>query len=264
MLNKHVQHFEPTTHSLTLDRLIKICPACHEHLRYDYKKYRTVLSTMRTIRLGLKVYRCHTATCPLRGCRYRPELEGRFARPRTRFGFRLMTSIKRTGGSNSSIQRQLAHNKVVVSRRSVRNVLQSFQRLGDIPAEHSSTAYATLQKQTCVVLDIFDVHDIAFVIRDWISGLIISSVRHSLSIPRNGGPILHATLEEIVACVPVPVVAVIVDHEDLLKHTRKGKRLARTPFFVVPESNLFLDDSPTFFKDLSQSLESLVVGVGRR
>ena len=62
------------------------CPACGSRMWADYNNRRTVVTLQQTIRLTLRVRRCHHAGCPRYRKPYRPEAEGRYALPQHEFG----------------------------------------------------------------------------------------------------------------------------------------------------------------------------------
>ncbi|MBI1310821.1 hypothetical protein GC176_05895 [bacterium] len=67
--------------------------ACGSRLWTDYDNRRTVVTLGQSIRLTLKIRRCHNTACSRHLRPYRPEAEGRYALPQHEFGLDVIALV---------------------------------------------------------------------------------------------------------------------------------------------------------------------------
>src|SRR3989304_4232864 len=88
----------------TLKSLRSNCPACGQRMWADYDNYRTVVTLQKTIRLTLKIRRCHHAGCVRYLQPYRPEAEGGYALPQHEFGLDVIALVRDLPRTNNDLE----------------------------------------------------------------------------------------------------------------------------------------------------------------
>jgi hypothetical protein len=83
---------EPTI-TQDLSPLRSDCPHCGRLMWADYANRRTIATLVGLTRLNLTIRRCRNADCPAYRRPYRPEAEGRVARPRHAFGLDVVALV---------------------------------------------------------------------------------------------------------------------------------------------------------------------------
>lgn len=242
---------------LTIDRILRICPSCGESLSFDYSKPRTVITTEQILNLTLKVYRCHSNNCPLYKLRYRPEFEGRMARPKTKFTFMLMAALGFRRGSHSKTYRWLSQRHVPISLRSVQNVYQSLERFLKHQPELSGQIQKRLVRQRCVILDLFQIPRLALVLRDWISGTVFRVI--PMQVHAYPSRILTClNVNETIQRLPVPIVAIVCRSNDIWTDFLANGPQSTIPHFIASELSLFTTREALDVAGLSDSLRMIV------
>ena len=77
----------------TLTTLRKNCAECGQRMWSDYDNWRTITTLSGTVRLRLKVRRCHNEQCSRHLKPYRPESEGSYGLPQHEFGLDVIALI---------------------------------------------------------------------------------------------------------------------------------------------------------------------------
>src|SRR5262245_43140579 len=170
------------TSDTTLTALGTACPGCGATTNVDYYNRRTLTTLRGVSRFRLQVRRCHRPACALFLRPLRPQAEGRLALPRHEFGLDVvaLTGALRHAEHRSvpEIHQALRARGVVLSQRSVSNLLDRYDELCALTVADLDRLRPILVKQGKVVLAIDgpqpDVgHEVLWVIRDCISGEIL-------------------------------------------------------------------------------------------
>ncbi len=217
-----------STRTEVLECIEQTCPKCHSPMWMDYENRRTISTMTEVVRLRLKVRRCQQVDCPRYHKPYRPEGEGHWALPNHEFGLDVVAAIGnqryRTHSTVGEIHEYLSEKGVVISERSVTNLLDRYDELVAISLQESEKLNSQLQEQKQVILAIDGLqpdvgHEVLWVIRDCLSGEVIRAC-----------PLLSSTqddlanlLEEVNQMLPVPVTGLISDGQQSLR-----KAIAKT------------------------------------
>lgn len=194
----------------------------------DYENYRTITTMTEVVRLRLKVRRCQNEDCPRYHKPYRPECEGNWALPKHEFGLDVLAAIGnqryRLHGTVGEIHAYLREKGVVISERSVSNLLDRYDELVAISLQENAGIKAVLQEQGQVILAIDGLqpdmgHEVLWVIRDCLSGEVIGACP-LLSAAQDD---LACLLKEVKQMLPVPVTGLISDGQQSLR-----KAIAKT------------------------------------
>ena len=146
------------TRTEVLDCIEQKCPHCQTPMWIDYENYRTITTMTDVVRLKLKVRRCQNENCPGYHKPYRPECEGGWALPKHEFGLDVLAAIgyqryrhHRTVGE---IHAYLQAAGVVISERSVTNLLDRYDELVALSLQTNARIQEILKEQGHVILAI--------------------------------------------------------------------------------------------------------------
>lgn len=199
-----------------LDSLQRHCPACGGALWIDYENRRTVSLLTGNVRLRLKIRRCQNQACSRYHKPYRPEAEGCWALAEHEFGLDVMARIGelryRHQRTVSEIHQALQSLGLVISQRTVTNLLDRYDELVALHLQKSQRLQTLLQAQGQVILAIDGMqpdvgHEVLWLMRDCLSGEVLLA-RSLLSAECDE---LAVLLTEVKAALPVPVTAVVSD-----------------------------------------------------
>lgn len=205
-----------------LEGVQRVCAACGSALWVNYENYRTVTTLEGVVRLRLKIRRCQNQACSRYHKACRPEEEGRWALAGHEFGLDVMTRIGqlryRQHQTVSEIHQGLQAQGLVISERTVMNLLNRYDELVALHLSESQRLQTLLQGQGQVILAIDGMqpdvgHEVLWLIRDCLSGEILLA-RSLLSAAADE---LAALLTEVKAALPVPVTAVVSDGQQSIR-----------------------------------------------
>lgn len=192
------------------------CPHCERRMWADYENDRNVARLDGILHLRLKIRRCPNSECPRYHVPFRPEAEGRFALPQQEFGLDVIALVGCLRYSEHrsvpEIRRYLNERGVVISERSVTNLLDRYDELLAVTLADGSRLNALLAKQGRIILAIDGMqpdvgHEVLWVLRDCISGEVL--LARSLLSSR------AEDLAELIAIVrvhaKVPIAGVVSD-----------------------------------------------------
>jgi hypothetical protein len=199
-----------------LDSIQRHCPACGGALWIDYENRRTVSLLTESVRLRLKIRRCQNQACDRYHKPYRPEEEGQWALAEHEFGVDVMARVGelryRHHQTISEIHQGLRSLGVVISERTVTNLLDRYDELVALHLRENQRLQTLLQTQGQVILAIDGMqpdmgHEVLWLIRDCLSGEILLA----RSLLSGATDELAGLLTEVKADLPVPVTAVVSD-----------------------------------------------------
>ena len=205
-----------------LDSIQRHCPACGGALWVDYENRRTVSLLTGPVRLRLKIRRCQNQACDRYHKPYRPEAEGQWALAEHEFGLDVMAHVGqlryRHHQTVSAIHQALQSLGLVISERTVTNLLDRYDELVALHVQKSQRLQTILQAQGQVILAIDGMqpdvgHEVLWLIRDCLSGEILLA-RSLLSAECDE---LAALLTEVKTALPVPVTAVVSDGQHSIR-----------------------------------------------
>ena len=209
-----------------LDSIERRCPACGGALWVDYENRRTVSLLTESVRLRLKIRRCQNRACSRYHKPYRPGAEGRWALAEQEFGLDVMAREGqlryRQHQTVGEIHQGLQSLGLVISERTVTNLLDRYDELVALHLSQSQRLQAVLQAQGQVILAIDGMqpdvgHEVLWLIRDCLSGEILLA-RSLLSAEADGPRRLPAALlTEVKGQLPVPVIAVVSDGQQSIR-----------------------------------------------
>jgi hypothetical protein len=172
----------PATTYQTLEVQTTACPGCGRATNIDYYAYRTITTLGGVDRFRVQVRRCHNHACALHRRPFRAEVEGRLALPHHEFslGILALVGALRYAEHRSvpEIHLALLRKGVVVSQRTVSNLLDRYDELRALSVADIDRLGPLLQKNGRVILAIDGLqpdvgHEVLWVIRDCISGEIL-------------------------------------------------------------------------------------------
>jgi len=211
----------------TSERLMRClrsrCPACGGKMWADYDNLRTVTTLQGLVRLRLKVRRCHYDACERQLRPYRPELEGRYALPQHEFGLDVvaMVGALRYGEHRSvpEIHQQLAARKLVISERTVTNLLDRYDELLAVTLTDDRRLQKLLARQGRVILALDGLQpdmgqEVLWVVRDCLSGEVL--LAKSLLSAREVD--LVELLRTVKQGLRVPIAGVVSDGEQSIRN----------------------------------------------
>jgi transposase-like protein len=191
-------------------------------MRLSYTNYRTIVTLRGVTQLNLSIRRCHHSACAAHKRPYRPEAEGHYALPHHEFGLDVIAWIGAVRyaehRSVPEIHRQLRDRGVIVSERTVTNLLDRYDELLAVTLSDDRRLKKLLAKQGRVILALDGLqpdmgHEVLWVLRDCLSGEVL--LAKSLLSAR------HQDLIELVAtvrdAVGVPIVGVITDGQTSIR-----------------------------------------------
>lgn len=205
-----------------LDCIEQKCPSCESPMWIDYENDRTVTTMREVVRLVLKVRRCQNQKCVRYHTPYRPECEGGWALPKHEFGLDVLAAIgeqryrhHRTVGE---IHAYLQAAGVVISERSVTNLLDRYDELVALSMQTNARLQRLLKEQEQVILAIDGLqpdvgHQVLWVVRDCLSGEVLGACAMLSSAQDD----LSNWLAEIQQMLPVPVIGLVSDGQQSLR-----------------------------------------------
>jgi len=206
---------EPTlSHDLWPDRTT--CPDCDRPMRADYANRRTVTTLAGLTRLTLTIRRCPNPDCSAYRRPYRPETEGRYARPRHEFGLDVLARVGRLRHAEyrsvPEIHRDLVGRGLGIAERTVTNLLDRYDELVAVRLADDRRLKAVLAGQGKVILAIDGLqpdvgHEVLWVLRDCLSGEVL--LAESLLSARSRD--LAGLLARVRDAAGVPILAVVSD-----------------------------------------------------
>lgn len=212
----------PATQVQILHSLQRSCPSCAEVMWADYDNYRTVRTLRQVLSLRLKVRRCVNPACSRYHRPYRPEAEGGIALPQHEFGLDVIALIGtlryQQHRSVPEIHEQLLAREVVISQRTVSNLLDRYDELLALSLSDEQRLAELTREQGRVILALDGLqpdvgHEVLWVLRDCLSNEVLVA-RSLLSA---SGEELAGLLSEVVRRLPVPIAAVISDGQQSLR-----------------------------------------------
>jgi hypothetical protein len=212
--------------ALSLVPVIQDCPECQHRLWARYNNYRTITTLDGVLRLTLSVRRCNNPDC-LRFLKpYRPEAEPHFALPYHEFGLDVMALVGRLRHAEHrsipEIHRELTRRGLVVSQRTVTNLLDRYDELRALASADPERLGPLLRDQGRVILAIDGLqpdvgHEVLWVLRDCLSGEILLA-RSLLSSTAKD---LAGLITEVHQALPVPITGVISDGQESIRNAVK-------------------------------------------
>lgn len=207
-----------------LECVHRVCPVCGGAMWVNYENYRTVSTLDEVVRLVLKVRRCQNPDCQRYHKAYRPEAEGCWALPEHEFGLDVIAQIGalryQQHQTVTEIHQSLSRRGMVISERTVTNLLDRYDELVAIHVGESVRLQEIMQEQGRVILALDGMqpdvgHEVLWLIRDCLSGEVLLA-RSLLSAQ---GEALAGLLLEVKESLPVPIVGVVSDGQ---RSIRKG------------------------------------------
>jgi hypothetical protein len=210
------------TRAQTLTPVLANCPVCQHRLCADYSNFRTVTTLDAVTRLTVHVRRCHNPACSRHRRPYRPEAESHFALPHHEFGLDVIALIGRLRHAEHrsipEMHQELTRRGVVLSQRSVLNLLDRYDELRALATADPQRLRRLLQSQRRVVLAIDGLqpdvgHEVLWVLRDCLSGEVLLA-KSLLSATAKD---LAVLLTEVREALPVPIGGVISDGQESIR-----------------------------------------------
>jgi hypothetical protein len=208
----------------TLKSLRSNCPACGQRMWADYDNYRTVVTLQKTIRLTLKIRRCHHAGCVRYLQPYRPEAEGGYALPQHEFGLDVIASIGtlryREHLSVPEIAVRLVDQQgLKICERTVTNLLDRYDELLAVSLADDQRLRSLLSAQGRVILALDGLqpdvgHEVLWVLRDCLSGEVL--LAQSLLSGREAD--LAQLIQTVGSQLDVPIEGVVSDGQHSIRN----------------------------------------------
>ena len=144
--------------ALNLVPITRDCPECQHRLHPRYNNFRTITTLDGVLRLTLAIRRCTHPDCPRFRQPYRPEAEPHFALPYHEFGLDVMALVGRlrhaAHRSIPEIHHELTRRGLVVSQRTVTNLLDRYDELRALATADPKRLGPLLRQQRRVILAI--------------------------------------------------------------------------------------------------------------
>lgn len=214
-MGKVAKGLEPTvTHDLVPRRTN--CPQCGRHMRADYTNHRTLTTLTGVTRLNLTIRRCRNAQCAAHEKPFRPEAEGRFARPHHEFGLDVVALVGRLRYAEHRSVPEIRTHRVgrglLIAERTVTNLLDRYDELLTVALTDDRRLKEVPAAQRYVILAIDGLqpdmgHEVLWAIRDVLRGEIL--LAKSLLSARQQD--LAGLLGQVRDACSVPVVAAVSD-----------------------------------------------------
>lgn len=207
----------------TLEVLTPHCCVCGEKLRVDYDNFRTLETLRGSVRLRLRIGRCHHAGCARFHKPTRPEGEGAIALPQHEFGLDVIAWVGecRYRGHRSvpEIHQGLLARGLVICERSVTNLLDRYDELAALHLASDRRLREITMSQGRVILALDGLqpdvgHEVLWILRDCLSGEVLLA-RSLLSATRAD---LSKLLIEVRDALQVPIVAVVSDGQHSIRN----------------------------------------------
>ena len=201
---------------------LSLCAACGRPMPVAYTKRRTLMTLPGLVGLHLQIRWCIERSCARFHQPYHPEAEGRWALPHQEFGLDVVLRVGqlryREHRSCPEIHQQLQVEGVGLARRSVPHLLEHYETLVSLALETLPQRGAGLASQGRAILAIDGLqpdagHEVLWVIREVLSGEILLAK----SLLSSANAELQSLLKEVVASLPVPVVAVLSDGQHSIR-----------------------------------------------
>src|SRR5215217_67228 len=217
----------PAASELKLEPLRDRCEYCTEKLWVAYHSPRTVATLSGLVKLRLVVRRCVNEGCALYHEPYRPEGEGAFALPQGEFGLDVIALVgalrHAQHRSVPEIHRELLGRGVIVSERSVTNLLDRYEELVALRLSERDSLREKLGAQGRVVLALDGLqpdvgHEVLWVVRECLCGEILLA-RSLLSATEES---LSGLLREVLEGLEVSVLGVISDGQHPIRRAVAG------------------------------------------
>lgn len=159
------------------------CVACGSRLWTDYDNRRTVVTLGQSIRLTLKIRRCHNTACSRHLKPYRPEAEGRYALPQHEFGLDVIALVgtlryrERLSVPEMAVRLVQQHG-LSICERTVTNLLDRYDELLAVSLSDDQRLRSLLSQQGRIILALDGLqpdvgHEVLWVLRDCISGEVL-------------------------------------------------------------------------------------------
>ena len=159
------------------------CVACGSGLWTDYDNRRTVVTLGQSIRLTLKIRRCHNTACSRHLRPYRPEAEGRYALPQHEFGLDVISLVgalryrERLSVPEMAVRLVQQHG-LSICERTVTNLLDRYDELLAVSLSDDQRLRSLLSQQGRIILALDGLqpdvgHEVLWVLRDCISGEVL-------------------------------------------------------------------------------------------
>lgn len=199
------------------------CPVCGSRMWADYNNHRTVVTLQQTIRLTLRVRRCHKPGCPRYRKPYRPEAEGRYALPQHEFGLDVIALIGvlryREHLSVPEIAVRLVQKHgLAICERTVTNLLDRYDELLAVSLADDQRLSSLLSEQGRVILALDGLqpdvgHEVLWVLRDCISGEVL--LARSLLSGREVD--LAELIQTVQSQLGVPIEGIVSDGQQSIR-----------------------------------------------
>jgi hypothetical protein len=198
------------------------CPNCGQKMWHGYDNERMVRTLDGMVKLRLKVRRCQNKNCSRYKKPYRPECEGNWALPVHEFGFDVVAYIGalryQEHRSVTQIHKILTDKGIIISVRSVPNLLDRYDELLSVSLTDSERIKKVISTQENVVLAIDGMqpdvgHEVLWVIRDCISQEILLAK----TILSSRGEDLQELLKEVAEQLSVPIKGIVSDGQPSIR-----------------------------------------------
>jgi hypothetical protein len=194
----------------------------------DYDNYRTVVTLQKTIRLTLKIRRCHHAPCVRHLQPYRPEAEGGYALPQHEFGLDVIALVGalryREHLSVPEIAVRLVEEQgLQICERTVTNLLDRYDELLAVSLADDRRLRSLLSEQGRVILALDGLqpdvgHEVLWVLRDCLSGEVL--LARSLLSGREAD--LVELIQTVQSQLDVPIEGVVSDGQQSIRNAVKS------------------------------------------
>ena len=207
---------------IVLECLNHKCPECGKKMWSDYDSQRKLRTLEGIIQLRLKVRRCHNQNCSQYKKVSRPESEGSWALPAHEFGLDVIAYIGalryQEHRSVTQIHQSLSDKGVIISPRSVSNLLDRYDELLAVSLTDSERLNHVISTQEYVILAIDGMqpdvgHEVLWVIRDCISQEILLAK----TILSSKAEELKQILTQVAKNLPVPIKGIISDGQQSIQ-----------------------------------------------
>lgn len=199
------------------------CVSCGSRLWTDYDNRRTVVTLRQTIRLTLKIRRCHNRACSRHLKPYRPEAEGRYALPQHEFGLDVIAMVGalryREHLSVPEIAvRLIRQHGLTICERTVTNLLDRYDELLAVSLADDQRLRSLLSEQGRVILALDGLqpdvgHEVLWVLRDCVSGEVL--LARSLLSAREAD--LAELIRAVVSQLKLPIEGVVSDGQQSIR-----------------------------------------------
>jgi hypothetical protein len=207
---------------LRLEPIDDRCRLCEGKLWVAYHNARTVATLSGPVRLRLVIRRCVNPECELHQRSRRPEQEGAFALPQGEFGLDVIALVGALRHAHHrsvpEIHRELRGRGVVVSERTVTNLLDRYEELVALRLTDRAALRERLEEQGRAVLAIDGLqpdvgHEVLWVLRECLSGEVLLARSLLGGTERDLVPLL----QEVSEALPVPINGVVSDGQHAIR-----------------------------------------------